>query len=403
VSDRFVGPLPSYEIPEQPSWPASWSLSWEAYDVPRLWDIVRAEGAVKVWQQVTGFLFLGDLLEEQYRKWRGKRDEIAAAWQSAAAEQFLARLDIYGNDLVVDSVCARQTSYALDRTVSALEKARDQIRPLVALWETATDDWRPEWWDHAAEDVNRQAREIMRESDAAIAASRGYIAAPERLHLSRETPLQPIDEGAETAKASGSGSAADTPNSMSRVPPMPGYDPLARSAGAPGLAAAPGAPQPVPAVPGQPVSMLPISPGSPYAPFGGAYILPGPGVGRGGYIVPMPLNPGTGRMPMGQQALMSPTASGGSFAGGMMPVPMAGGPGGGSGRGALYRRPNVTWRAAKGVPPIIRIEQDDVVPDQPSLKQEEEFRDWFTDLAYPWRAEFKNIEGAKITVRTVPE
>jgi hypothetical protein len=107
-------------------------------------------------------------------------------------------------------------------------------------------------------------------------------------------------------------------------------------------------------------------------------------------------------MPVGPHAVMPPTVAGGTVAGGMMPMPMPGGQNG-PGHAALYRRPNVLWQTGKGVPPIIRLEQEDYVPDRPSAKQEQEFRDWFTDLAYPWRAEFKNSEGAQITVRTVPE
>jgi hypothetical protein len=87
----------------------------------------------------------------------------------------------------------------------------------------------------------------------------------------------------------------------------------------------------------------------------------------------------------------------------MMPMPLAGGPGGGAGgHGALYRRANITWQVEKGVPPVIKVDQDEFVPDQPTPKQEEEFRDWFSDLAYPWRAEFKSGEGAHVTVRSVP-
>jgi hypothetical protein len=87
----------------------------------------------------------------------------------------------------------------------------------------------------------------------------------------------------------------------------------------------------------------------------------------------------------------------------MMPMPIAGAPAGGGSHGHLYRRPSISWEAGKGVPPVIKIEQDDFVPDQPSPKQEEEFRDWFTDLAYPWRAEFKSSQGAQVKIRTVPE
>jgi len=373
--------------------------------------MVQPEGTRTVWGQVTGFGFLADLLEEQYRLWRAKRDRITEAWQSPAAEQFLLRLDVYGQDLLIDAVCARQTGYALDRTVSALERARDQIYPLVSEWDMVTGDWKPEWWDHAADKLNQQARQIMAETDRALAASRPYISAPGEIGLDKGIERRrsidgepaPTEVGGQPTPSGGS-----SVSSRPRVPPVPGYDPLARDQGAPELTALGGAPQPVPVFPSQPVSMLPIPPGSPYAPFGGAYILPGPGVGRGGYVVPMPQNPGVGGRPPGPRTLMPPAPGGvggvgGVAPGGMMPVPMSGTAGGGGGHGAIYRRPNVTWQTDKGVPPVIRIEDDEFVPDQPSRKQEEQFQDWFTDMAYPWRAEFKNSEGARVTIREVPQ
>lgn len=49
-----------------------------------------------------------------------------------------------------------------------------------------------------------------------------------------------------------------------------------------------------------------------------------------------------------------------------------------------------------------RVDGDEFVANQPTLKQEEDFRDWFTDMAYPWRTDFKNSEGAKVSIRMVP-
>jgi hypothetical protein len=401
MSDVTSPPQLSGGIPRQPSWPASWCPRWTAFDVPRMWDMVEPEGKWSAMEQIAGFRALADLLLEHHRLWRGRRDFIAQVWQSPAAEQFLLRLDVYGNDMLIDAECARQTAYALDSTVSALSKAREQIAPLVGQWSTVTNDWIPEWWNHAAAKLNDEARQIMAEADRAIAAARPNISAPGRIS-SPYIDIRQMIEGDPDFPTSPS--MATHGGARLRVPPIPGHDPLVAGQDRPTLAAI-NAPQLVPAVPGQAVSMLPISPGSPYAPFGGAYILPGPGVGGGGYVVPMP--PG-GRSPIGPRALTPPLAGvngpGSAAAGGMMPVPMTSiaGAAGGS-HGALYRRPNVTWHTDKGVPPVIRIEEDEFVPDQPTLKQEEEFRDWFTELAYPWRAEFKSSEGAQVTIRTVKQ
>ena len=411
MTDRFVGPVPNGSIPEQPSWTPLACLSWGAYDVPRIWDMVEHEGNAAAWEQVNGFTFLADFLLDQYRIWREQRNRIAAAWQSPAATEFLNTLDKYGEDLLSDAACARQTAHAWNRTVEALGNARSKIEPLVKQWNEATKDPNSAVWAYTADRLNKQARQIMVETDKAVADARPYIARP-NLYKAAFDPGTVINEDENSRTETGFVAGAPAGASQTRVPPVPGYEPLVDVQPAPQLAATgqqvpQSLPRIVEPVPGTPVSLLPIQPGNMYAPFGGAYVLPGPGVGRGGYVVPMPQPPGTGPV-TGPRTLMPPSAAGVAGAasgvpGGVMPMPMGGAPGGGPGHSALYRRPNVAWQVDKGVPPVIKVDQDEFVLDRPSPKQEDEFRDWFTDLAYPWRAEFKSSEGAQVTIRTVPE
>jgi len=408
----FVGPIASRDLPPQPKWDPAWCSQWNAFDVPRLWDMLEPEGNEAVREQVRGFVRLSDALEEFYRLLRTRRDQITAAWCAPSATEFLRRLDEFGADLLSNAACARQTAHALDSTATALATAKDQVRQLKTQWDDVTTDWIPEWWNHEAANLNEQARRVMAETDKAVAAARPKITSPDLIEGPRAPePRKVIEEKTDSAGAGGSVlvSSGSTDGSGIRVPPVPGYDPVVATTGSPALAEVAGAPKPVALAPGQPVSMLPIPPASPYAPFGGAYILPGRGVGRAGYVVPMPPSFGPGRGVGGPRVVLPPTATstgaaGGVGAAGMVPMPMAGGPSGNVGEhGALYRRPSVAWQVDKGVPPVIKVEQDEFVPDQPSLKQEEEFRDWFSDLAYPWRAEFKSSEGAQVTVRTVPK
>jgi hypothetical protein len=407
VTERFVGPIPSGSIPAQPSWTTPYCLSWNAFDVPRIWDMVAREGNQAAWEQVNGFMFLADFLQDQYRIWRELRGRIAEAWQSPAASEFLKVLDQYGEDLLSDAACARQTSYAWNRTVEALGNARSRIEPIKQQWDELTGDHSSLSWNYKADQLNRQARQIMVETDKAVADARAYIARPNPFQEPGNPEHGIVIEGDESsALSTGLPFGPEAGGSRPHVPPVPGFEPLANIQTTPQLATAgslSSIPRFVEPVPGTPVSLLPIPPGNLYAPFGGAYVLPGPGVGRGGYVVPMPQPPGTGAI-TGSRTLMPPTATGGGggVAGGMMPVPMAGPPGGGASHGAIYRRPNIAWHVDKGVPPVIKVDPDEFVLDQPSPKQEEEFRDWFTELAYPWRAEFKSSEGAQVTIRTVP-
>lgn len=407
MTDRFIGPITKGSVPAQPTWTASWPADWNAFDVPRMWSMVEHEGRDAAWEQVKGFRFLADFLDEQYRVWRSQRDRIAGAWQSPAGTGFLRILDTYGSDLLSDAACARQTSHAWNRTVQALDDARKQMGPVNKQWSEITSEYMPWSWDDRADELNRKARQIMIETDSAVAAARPYIARPVLTHLQIEKE-KVIDEENDSSVGASFLFGAATGGARPLVPPMPGYEPVAGIKTAPQLATATlpqlpqGAPRFLEAVPGTPVSMLPIPPGNIYSPFGGAYILPGPGVGRGGYVVPMPQPRG-----VGPRTLQPPIATGSAgtagMAAGMMPMPMAGGQSGSAGQGALYRRPNIAWQVGKGVPPVIKVDQDEFVLGQPTVKQEEEFRDWFTDLAYPWRAEFKSSEGAQVTIRTVPE
>jgi hypothetical protein len=104
-----------------------------------------------------------------------------------------------------------------------------------------------------------------------VAAIRPKITAPDMTINWSIDPIRVIESKPDPAEL-------PSGNAGMRVPPVPGYDPVA-TPGSPEFGGSSGAPRPVPAVPGQPVSMLPIPPGSPYAPVGGAYVLPGPGVG----------------------------------------------------------------------------------------------------------------------------
>jgi hypothetical protein len=414
MTDRFVGPVPIASAPKQPTWNVPYCLAWSAFDLPRIWDMVEREGSEAAWEQVNGFTFLADFLEDQYRLWRSQRDQIAEAWQSPAATEFLKVMDKFTDDLLSDATCARQTSLAWNRTVEALGNARSRMEPLKEQWDSATSRHGHEGWDALANHLNQQARKIMTETDKAVADARPLITSPSPNEAWKLKEPTVIEEGPFPASTSPPPGGAASATSRTRVPPVPGYEPLTEVQTGPELTASrptslpPGAARLVEAVPGTPVSMLPIPPGSAYAPFGGAYILPGPGVGRGGYVVPMPQPPGTGSM-TGPRTLLPPAAAaaggaGGGVPGGMMPVPMAGGAtGAGGGHGPLYRRPSVAWHVDEGVPPVIKVDHDEFVPGQPTPKQEEEFKDWFTDLAYPWRAEFKNSEGAQVTIRTVQE
>jgi hypothetical protein len=411
MGEGFVGPLPYTQRPEQPAF-RTWATNWSAWDVPRIWDMVRAENNPNGWEQVEGFAQLSGVLFEYYRKLRSHREALHNAWRSPVGEQMVdVMMDPFAKSLLSESNCARETAAGLHGIMTTMADAKREIAPLLDRWNTVTIDWIPSWWIPEAGILNHKAQQIMRETEKAISDYRQQIVVPQFFRPESRTaddslpppPLLPRDD------------PADAP----LIPPIPGHRPIiGEPVGFEGVTEAELAslPQPVLAVPGQPVSMLPIPPGSPHAPFGGAFILPGPGVGRAGYIVPMPppgAGPGVGRgggggvsLPGGPARPGGIAPPGGAAGGmGMMPMPMNAPNAGGQGGSAIYRRRgDVVWPVAKGVPPMIQpVDDDAFVPDRPSEKQEEAFEDWFSDLAYPWRKDEDPANRPKITFRMVNE
>lgn len=282
----------------------TWQTAWEAYDVPRLWDAVTLEDDPLGWEQVTGLRRAAERLTGHSETLRTKRGLIAHAWQGQTAALMLSRLDNLITSVTRDGASLTAAARGLHGIMTALAGARKKIQPLAARWDEVTGDWIPEFWDAVAAELNDQARTAM------------LVAAAEvRDHASR---LGGLAEPHST-------SATKPP------PPLPGYAPT--TSDIPRLA---GMPRPVPAMPGHPVSMLPIPPGNPYAPSGGAYLLPGPGVGQYGFVVPK-------------------------------------------------SAASATWRVPKAVPPVILPAQDDP-PAPPTPEALAGFHDWYSTLATPWRA-----------------
>ncbi len=283
-----------------------WHTAWDAYDVPRLWDAVSREDEPMGWEQVCGLQRRADLMGAHADGLRARRGVLADAWQGPAATTMLGRWDAMIATADEEASSLTTAAHGLHGIMSALTGAKKRIEPLHRQWGDITSDWIPEFWEEVAAELNDDARTAMLVAAAEIRDHRGRIG------------VTPSPVGATTPP-----------------PALPGYRPASG-----GLA---GAPMPVPAVPGQPVSMLPIPPGNPYAPQGGAYLLPGPGVGPYGYIVQM--------------------------AGAATPPPVP--------------RRRSSWDIPVGVPPVIQPVTN--APGKPTPESVERFDGWFKAFATPWR------------------
>ncbi len=410
MTTPFVGPWPSASVPEQPTFHGQ-CVAWTAFDVPRIWDIVATENSPRGWEQVNGFRQLADLLVDHHRRLNGQHFELAHAWQSPAADEMLQRVGTFAESLLSDAHCAQSTAYALHNIMTTYAEARTKIGNIHTRWDNVTTDWIPEWWDHAAEELNNEAQAIMIKTDEAVRDYRKRILAPRTFGTLDDDISISISDGSVSTSLDGS----------PLVPPVPGYYMWANGSVRSGADTIDRGPALtswqdrgyIPAVPGQPVSMLPVPPESQYAPIGGAYVLPGPGVGRGGYVISVPAGPrhpsidnhssvGSGRESSYRRGVtQQPTSSGP----GLVPTAVGTGPQSShqSGRG-LYRRSNIIWKVEEGVPPVIEAAiQDGFDPSQVGRQPEDAFKEWFAELAYPWRSGSNTDPGPQIILRKIAE
>jgi hypothetical protein len=384
VEGTFVGPVASrHDTPSVAVIP----IDWNAYDVPRMWDALRREADELAWLQQRGFENLAQLLLSQHDKLKGLRNDLADCWDPQT-NQSAVNVFVFLDELIAaiaeDAVAHACTSRGLDGILATLTTAREQLGQIKHRWDNVTTDLVPEWWDHEADHLNAHARQIIATADQTTGDHRRQITVPYLYqyptfvaHLQPPTTTpDPHRQTRDTRRIGETNHTAPTADSVPQAPiepppAVPGYQP-APGLG-PDLQALPGVPRLVPAVPGSPVSVLPVPPGNPYAPGGGAYVLPGPGIGRGGWIYPMP---------------PTPSAAAPATAGGFVPATTGGEPPRqaqrpGRGHGELV------WEVARGVPPVIggdmpaSDEQADRKHQLDQLRQEA-FVDWFADVATPW-------------------
>ncbi|MEV0269586.1 hypothetical protein AB0H43_12455 [Hamadaea sp. NPDC050747] len=400
IQGDFTGPVRTV-FSAQPEFP-TWCTDWTAFDVPRLWDSVRDEDDPAAWQQVKGWEGLSELLADHHDRLVGLRAALVSGWDPAtsqAASTFVGVIDSLLLALRENAYAHMSTARGLHAVLTTLKSTRTTLADAKQQWDKVTNDFWPEWWDHAAEELNTKARDEMVCTDASIQDERKRIivAGPYDYGAQISTVDPPggdLTKTTVTKTSSDDSRAAGSPRPA--PPPVPGYNPIVDGDG-PTLS---GGPVAVPAVPGTPISMLPIPPGHPAAPIGGAYFLPGPGIGAGGSIKRMPIPPGMNRAADVARSVAARTAANwaaeGRSAMGIAPMGVGGNATPAAGTSQRARRPGeIEWEVARGVPPVIgdvadREAMEQAIDDQRQLEQlDEVFGDWFASLASPWVRDMK--------------
>jgi hypothetical protein len=381
---------------EQPASTPGWCTNWDAFNTPRLWAMVADEDDRETWKQVSAMGAMADTLKDQRSRLMQASDALMNAWppdQNEAAESFRTQVKTLLFRMNDTESKANNTAAALGHVLEALRRAKAEIEPLYRQYLEKSDDLVPDWWDHAEDDLDKQARSHMINAERSVAHHAEEIKAPAAYNLTVgnyvSEPARPFASGGGATNRSGAGSAGPAASTDAvqvphePPPPLPGRDPTVSDtppgsvgqigpglAGVahPGIGAAPGAPTPIPSTTG-----IVDSPGMVIGPGGGAAggaLFPfGNGVPRGvvgGTIHATPLRGGypVGAKPTPPSWLPTPAGVPGAqrlgrSSGG--PVMGLGGPmaqGQGRQRHGSYPAdpgfdPDNPWATAEGVDPVI--------------------------------------------------
>ncbi len=351
----------------------SWELDWRAYDVPRIWTILESEGGEDAVGMVMAFSKVSQYVQIAGDDLTRAAGMLAEAWTGTeAAETANAQLKEVITAFRVDEEAHANAAYEIQRIVSRIAETKEQVRPIMDRWMSLTDlamdptigPMFPEVIDSAAKQADGEARNHMFVMEQDLAAVQ-VTSVPEYRPTSPPTLEQVQKTGLPVDQAdldTGPGSVLYQP-----PPPLPGTTPVTDVPESPRLAGI--VPRGIGAGDG-PGSMVPLQPGHPLAPNGGAYTL------GSGTVVPRPSTPDAAA------AASARPAGGMGMMGGMMGGGM-GAHGGATGGLAGGGKADTAWEVMRGVGPVIGLSQ--TAPPVGAKGTVQDFDGWYASLAMPWK------------------
>ncbi|NUT32133.1 MAG: hypothetical protein HOV79_03560 [Hamadaea sp.] len=386
---------------------APWQVNWQAYDVPRLADAAREDPDSRA--VPLGGRALADLTGHAGELLQAAIGRLEGSWsdRSPAATEVFTYARTLAASLLGDAQAYHQLAADVGRICDELGMTRAEIDPLLREWESLGEQpgATAASLGAAAQDLNRRGRNAMGKLENALRHMR--IRGPKAYRPSvggAERP-RPADPGGHHRRVPDfhrddytavSGAAPPVP--LSPPPGLPGVVTVLGTTatafqstanvsandldrygsgdygdyidGSDGPSLTGGLPM-TPFAPGSPVSMMPLGMSSGMAPGGGAFILPGPGVGAGGVLR---------KATMTWSAATSPTGS------------VIDGSGRGRGQLEEWARDlpgpsadgDLRWQVAQGGVGVITPGAVQG-PGARKAAEEEALRKWYADLAQPWR------------------
>jgi len=325
---------------DEPVLTSSWCTNWAGFNTPRLWAMVSNEDDPDAWRQVSAWADVAVAVKDQRSRLVQARDSLTAAWppeQNGSSQAFVTQLDKLIGVMDAAQQDADATASGLANILDALRSAKDLMQPLYEEYKDKSDDWVPNWWDHAEDEIDKRARTVMFTAEQIVQQNVPQLKVPDPYTMDPKgsrLDFAPDDHSdpSVSSRAAGPGAAPAIPVPHDPVPPLPGHDGTVPSDGGP-----------------SPSDAGPAPPGASFVGQTGG-VSGGPGLA--GVIAPPPAAaPSPGTIPPGALPPVGVSVGGGPVAAmppvspilpGILPagpaggggVPGVGGIGGGVGRGA---------------------------------------------------------------------
>ena len=209
---------------DDPALTSSWCTNWAAFNTPRLWAMVSDEDNPDAWRQVAAWADVAAAVKDQRARLVQARDSLTAAWppeQNGSAQAFVNELDSLINRMGAAQQEADTTATGLANILEALRTAKTEIQPLYEEYRSKSDDWIPNWWDHAEEEIDRKAQAAMITAEQVVQQNVPQLKVPDPYTLDPKGAR--VDFAGTDHRSGGPGTAAGIRVPHHPVPPMPGY------------------------------------------------------------------------------------------------------------------------------------------------------------------------------------
>lgn len=217
-----------------------WCTNWEAYDLPRLWQMVSNEDDEAGWAQVQAWFRMRNAIDAYRKRLEACRQALQDGWppeQSPAAAAFIAYIDALVASMAATAASAERTAHGLAGIMKALATAKAEMEPLYRKWQDVSSDLTPRWLDGAEDELNAKARAIMRTADLAVTDYTQMIDIPAVYRPTKDDESIPLEEARVNEYAQGNGNQSsttggwDVPIPHNPPSPLPGIEPVLPGAG----------------------------------------------------------------------------------------------------------------------------------------------------------------------------